>query len=138
MKGYCKVRIFFNQFLFESNIFKMTEQEIAKHFDRIKAEKYIGKDPAVMNQFIILIKKEIGKSISGLEEAINLNDLHELKRIGHRLKGATLTAGMQILSNIAIQFSEMTSWNQKDAEQNLINFKNEAELVMIILNHENA
>ncbi|MEI6087861.1 MAG: Hpt domain-containing protein [Bacteroidota bacterium] len=116
----------------------MTEQEIAKHFDRIKAEKYIGKDPAVMNQFIILIKKEIGKSISGLEEAINLNDLHELKRIGHRLKGATLTAGMQILSNIAIQFSEMTSWNQKDAEQNLINFKNEAELVMIILNHENA
>jgi HPt (histidine-containing phosphotransfer) domain-containing protein len=116
----------------------MTDQEIAKHFDRIKAERYIGKDPEVMKQFISLIKIEIGKSISKLEEAINLNDIHELKRIGHRLKGATLTAGMQILSEFAIKFSEMTSFNQKDAEQNLKNLKNEAELVLIIMNRENT
>ena len=116
----------------------MTEQEIAKHFDRIKAEKYIGKDPEVMKQFIILIKKEIGKSISNLEEAINLKDIDELKRIGHRLKGATLTAGMQILSEFASQFSEMTSYNQQNAELNLQNLKNEAEFVMILMNQENA
>lgn len=116
----------------------MTEQEIAKHFDRIKAEKYIGKDPEVMKQFVILIKKEIGKSISNLEEAIKLKDINELKRIGHRLKGATLTAGMQILSDIAIRFSEMTSFNQQNAELNLQNLKNEAELVITIMNSENA
>jgi hypothetical protein len=32
----------------------------------------------------------------------------------------------------------MTSFNQKDAEQNLKNLKNEAELVLIIMNRENT
>jgi HPt (histidine-containing phosphotransfer) domain-containing protein len=121
----------------ESKISKMTEEEMTYHFDRIKAEKYIGKDVEVMKQFVSLIHLEIAKSISNLEEAINQKDLKALKAIGHRLKGATLTAGMQILSKFAMQFSELTSFNQENVEQLLKGLKKEAELVMEILNQKN-
>ncbi len=114
----------------------MNDDQKAKHFDRIKAGKYIGKNPEVMKQFAALIRLEIQKSISQLKDAIELKDIQQLKKIGHRLKGATLTAGMQILSECAIRFSEMTSFNQEIAEQYLLQLKEESFLVMELLERE--
>jgi PAS domain S-box-containing protein len=120
----------------ETKIENMDEDDRAVHFDKARAEKYIGKDEAVMKQFIGLIQIELTKSILKLEEAIGLKDLKQLKETGHRLKGATLTASMQVLSNLALKFSEMTSFNQDYAEQCLRELKKEAELVIAILNQE--
>ena len=115
---------------------KMNDAERAAHFDKEKAEKYIGKDIAVMKQFIGLIQIELSKSILKLEEAIEAKDLKQLKETGHRLKGATLTASMQVLSKLALNFSEMTSFNQDYAAQCLRDLKIEAEIVVAMLNQE--
>ena len=121
---------------FNYKIENMYDDQKDRHFNRIKAEKYIGKNPEVMKQFAALIRSEIEKSISQLQEAIDLKDIHQLKKIGHRLKGATLTAGMQILSECAIRFSEMSSFSQEFAEQCLLQLKEESFLVMEILERE--
>lgn len=114
----------------------MNAAERAEHFNKANAEKYIGKDAAVMKQFIGLIQIELSKSIIKLEEAIGIKDLKQLKETGHRLKGATLTASMKVLSSLALKFSEMTSFNQEYAEQCLRDLKKEAELVVEMLNQE--
>ena len=121
---------------FDYKLENMNDDQKDRHFNRIKAEKYIGKNPEVMKQFAALIRSEIEKSISQLQEAIDLKDIHQLKKIGHRLKGATLTAGMQILSECAIRFSEMSSFSQEFAEQCLLQLKEESFLVMEILERE--
>jgi CheY-like chemotaxis protein len=120
----------------ESMIEKMNEAEKTAHFNKANAEKYIGKDAAVMKQFIGLIQIELSKSILKLAEAIDSKDLKLLKETGHRLKGATLTASMQGLSKLALKFSEMTSFNQDYAAQCLRDLKIEAEIVIAILNQE--
>jgi HPt (histidine-containing phosphotransfer) domain-containing protein len=114
----------------------MSPEEGSAHFNKDNAAKYIGKDPAFMKQFIGLMQLELNKSILKLEGAIESGDLKLLKETGHRLKGATLTASMTILSNLALKFSEMTSFNKDYAIQCLSDLKKEAELVMMILNQE--
>lgn len=120
----------------ESMMANMNADEKAAHFNKSNAERYIGKDAEVMKQFIGLIQIELSKSILKLEEAIGTKDLKQLKETGHRLKGATLTASMQVLSSLALKFSEMTSFNQSYAEQCLNDLKKEADLVIAILNQE--
>jgi CheY-like chemotaxis protein len=117
-------------------ISQLTEEDKAAHFNKANAEKYIGKDAAIMKQFIGLIQIELSKSMLKLEEAIGTKDLKQIKETGHRLKGATLTASMQVLSRLAMKFSEMTSFNQEYAEQCLRDLKVEAALVVALLNQE--
>ncbi len=114
----------------------MTPEERSAHFNKSNATKYIGKDPGFMKQFIGLMQLELNKSILKLEEAIESGNLKQLKETGHRLKGASLTASMTILSNLALKFSEMNSFNKDYSIQCLSDLKKEAELVIMLLNQE--
>ncbi len=84
----------------------------AVHWDLEKLKEITGGDKDALHGFLLLIKAEIGKSLIELEDQFAKKDLAAIKRAAHKLKGTTLSAGLNTLSQIAVNFDGLTVFDE--------------------------
>lgn len=89
---------------------EIPEEDTPDAFQSIR--ELVGNDTDAYREILQLTKKEITNSIADLQQKIAINDLPAIKKIGHKLKGTTLSAGLKKLSGIATRFELLTSFDE--------------------------
>lgn len=106
-----------------------------EHFNIEQLKTYYGDDMEAINQMKLLIIEQIAEANQTMESAVAAKDFEIIKGIGHKLYGTSATAGLPLLSEIAMKFELMDDYNQQTIDGLWIQLKQEIEIVLEILNN---
>jgi PAS domain S-box-containing protein len=94
----------------------------------------VGDDPDVFKEILGLTKKEISISLADLETKIESRDLAGLKKVGHKLKGTALSAGLKKLSLLATQFEQLENFDEAGVDVLLKQITEETTTALNLIN----
>ena len=83
-----------------------------KHIDIDAISTYMGGDEQGLKNFLLLIKKELLKSLNDLETQYQLQDLQIFKEVVHKLKGTALSGGLPVLAGLLSGMSKLTDFDE--------------------------
>jgi CheY-like chemotaxis protein len=81
--------------------------ETKKHIDFEKLNQYVNNDATAFQGFLMVIQAELEKSLKDIEKFWLKKDLSALKKAGHKLKGTTLSAGLEYLNTFALALDQL-------------------------------
>ncbi len=106
------------------------------HIDRVWFNEYTSLDPNFKKDFVRLLISELKHTSIDLNKQVRLKDLDSLKRIGHKLKGTSLTAGLTELSKLAIAFELLKDLEIQYVNNLLAKTINEINIILTLLEFE--
>lgn len=104
-----------------------------EHFDINQLKSYYGDNQEALNQVQELVKVQLNESLANLKEHINHQNLIGLKQVGHKLRGTTATAGMNILSELATQLEQLNSLEEIKLDTYLDKITQEIDFVKTLM-----
>lgn len=104
------------------------------NFENLKS--FLGFDGEAFRGFLELTKTEISKSMADLEEKFRVKDIVALHKAGHKLKGTALSAGLERLSEIAINFDKLRVFDEAHIQSLLSDARAEIKLLLELIDAE--
>ncbi len=109
------------------------ESETIRHVNFDKLREIVGDDPTALKGFLMIIKQEIARSLQDLEERYGKKDIVALHKAGHKLKGTTLSAGLDKLSGIAIDFDNLRVYDETHIGRLMNEARTETDIIRKII-----
>ena len=106
-----------------------------KHIDIEAISTYMGGDKIILKNFLLLVKKELIKSLGDLEHQFQEQDLKSFKEAGHKLKGTALSGGLPVLAGLMSGFSNLTVFDEVHIGQILQNLRDEIGHIISLLDN---
>ncbi|MBK0378500.1 PAS domain S-box protein [Mucilaginibacter segetis] len=110
------------------------ENPEAAHFNVNKLKSYLGNDEGILKEAMILIKKELYASTDAIKKCIDLEDLPGLNAAGHKLYGTAVSSGLFLLSKMANELEQLSSFSAEQADSMAIKINNEIAIVLQLMN----
>ncbi len=105
------------------------KNDIPRHISLDKVVKMVGRDDAYLYDLLLLTKESLSESLETLKKANADNNVDLMKKTGHKIKGTSLTMGLDVLAVYAL---DLQNFEGEESElQNLVN-KVDAEILKII------
>ena len=82
------------------------------HFDYEKVKAYFDNDKIILKGFLTLLQKELPKSEAELEKSFADKDLEGIVEAAHKLKGTSLSAGLNQLTSMATKLNKLTVFDE--------------------------
>ena len=108
-----------------------------KHIDIEVISTYMGGDKVILKNFLLLIKKELLKSLVDLEKQYQLRDIKSFKEFAHKLKGTALSGGLPILAGLMNGFSQFDEFDEVQIGALVQQLRAEMILIINLLESEN-
>ncbi|HSI74562.1 MAG TPA: response regulator, partial [Lunatimonas sp.] len=99
------------------------------HFDIEKLQEYLGDDPGIIREVLIITIQELKYSKEKLFELVQKEDLIGLNAEGHKVKGSALTAGLDAMLKIARAIEALPEFQKEEAELLLHQYIEEESVV---------
>lgn len=112
---------------------EITEQEDTRHISFDKLKEIVGDDSEALKGFLKLTKQEISRSLADLEDKYSKKDIVALHKSGHKLKGTALSAGLEKLLEIAVQFDKLRVYDETHISGLIKEVRNETGLILQII-----
>jgi PAS domain S-box-containing protein len=100
-----------------------------KHIDFAKLNQYVNNDPAAFQGFLLVIQTELEKSMKDIEKHAGKKDVTALKKAGHKLKGTTLSAGLEYLTEYALSLDQLSVFDETAVPQLITAARNEMAII---------
>lgn len=110
------------------------ENNTENHFDISKLKMYYGDDQDALNQVTILVKDQLDESVEVLKKHIDNQNIEGIKQVGHKLRGTTSTAGMNVLSEMATSLEKLKTIDEVDLNVSFNNIRDEIKFVKTLMN----
>lgn len=116
----------------EQNIVEPEESdEQVEHINQNWFEEHVVINPEFKSKFVEILIGELIHSKEDIEQKVQEGDLPSLKKLGHKLKGTSLTAGLTELCKLAIAFEMLSEFDQVYAADL---FKKTADEISVVVN----
>ena len=104
-----------------------------KHIDIDTITTFMGGDKQVLDNFLLLVRKELVNSLGDIENHFKEKNIKALKEAGHKLKGTALSGGLPVLATITAGFSNIAGYTDEQLFELLSKLKNEILHIISLL-----
>jgi PAS domain S-box-containing protein len=104
-----------------------------KHFDIEKLKSTYMNDQQFISEFLALTRESLAKSLSDLSIHFDNKDLAEIKATGHRLKGASSSAFLNIVTNICQELEHLDHFDSVLIQKLISNLRDEIEMLLPLI-----
>jgi len=105
------------------------------HFDKAALLAMVDDDPSLMQE-LLEAGADTGELIASLGEAIDRNDVSEVKRLAHKLKGAAYSLAFNRLAGLAKRTEENADVGQTTLDALLREIEDEWALIEALIRAE--
>lgn len=109
------------------------KSEGSLHIDFDKLKEAVDNNPVAFKEMISLSKNELRQSLIELEERGKAKDIGGLRKAGHKLKGTALSANMEKLSRIAIEFDTLTVLDEAYLTELMVRLRSEIHTILQLM-----
>lgn len=103
------------------------------HFDFGKVKEYFAGDKTILQNFLLLLQKELPKSLHEIEQRFAEKDLEGIKEAGHKLKGTGLSAGLGKLTAISSKLNKLQSFDPVHTGELIDALKKEISIIIPLI-----
>ncbi len=110
--------------------FYAKDKNIDEHFNIEKLKERLGDDnEIILNKILSMAKENLKTSLAEFKSLFFTNDIEDVKKFGHKLKGFALNLSFEKLSRLAITIEKLELFDEKQA----INLFQELETEIVYL-----
>nr|MBI1229744.1 response regulator [Cytophagales bacterium] len=109
------------------------EKLMTNHFDVEKLKEYLGDEPFIIGEVLLLTVQELKQSKQKLIQLTENQDVIGLNAEGHKVKGSALTAGLDNMLKIALYFENLATFEKDAVLKKLEEYIQEASLVETLI-----
>lgn len=109
------------------------EKLMTNHFDVEKLKEYLGDEPFIIGEVLLLTVQELKQSKEKLIQLTENQDVMGLNAEGHKVKGSALTAGLDDMLKIALYFENLAAFEKDAVLKKLEEYIQEASLVETLI-----
>ena len=106
------------------------------HFNSDIIMQFIGNDPEVYKQILLLTSQELIASSETLDHSFDNKDLMAIQTNGHKLYGTAVAAGLNELAIIANRLQQIQEFDEQSLKLILKNAQDEIALILSLLEIE--
>ena len=106
------------------------------HFNVEKIKELVGDEPEIINDILLLTRKEIIDIADELKVIGNNADLKALNTLGHKLYGLTLVSGLDVLTGLARELELLSAWDDAKVQDMLLQVAEEIICVVESIDNE--
>ncbi len=129
------------QYLFDQKTKQVKQeitQKIPKHFDLEELKQTLNNDLATVNEMLGMSVPFFKTVIVELRQAIDLQDVKNIKRIAHKIKGTALSCCFEILANLCIEIESYDNFANNKIEELYELIRLEMELLQDLIISKNT
>jgi len=94
-----------------------------QHLNVDKIKEFLGDDPGIIKDLLVLSLSELDETIPILSELIDRKNLKGLKEAGHKLKGTCMISGLESLLPLSRLFENLQDFDEKKLAEMMADLK---------------